>query len=326
MRHFRHSVTGRSAAIVALSLMLIVPPLAAQRDDRTMGSVVRVVTTRSGAVGARQRRSGGAGMLIRRRGELQRVDMLDAIDDTAGREWISLQNAPLEMRVNDVGRRSSLVMRFEDLRTTFTSLLQVRFDSVQAEAEVLGAGPKLLGYDTRRVRIRRGFRMQTARGGKSQVVRVTSETDALVAPAVPEAYGSNSALSLTSGSTSAMVEQIFGPGAGELVMRGREAMPQGLTLRAVSRTRTESSGTAVFPLGPEGATQEAVDSVEVVSIEQRPLPDALFAVPDGYTVVDFSSELRKVIAMVDSLGTALGGGKGSKPVKTSKPTGKPYKP
>ena len=156
-------------------------------------------------------------------------------------------------------------------------------------------------------------------------MRVSSMTDALVAPAVPESFGSNTAVSLTAGSSSAMVEQIFGPGTGQIVMRGGGTMPTGLALRSVSRTRAESSGVAVFPLGPEGVQPEVVDSLEVVSIAQQSLPDALFAAPAGYTVVDFSTELRKLIAMVDSLGAALGG-KGSKPTKPSKSTGKPYKP
>ena len=150
-------------AAAACCVLVGAVPLEAQRSDSTMGSVVRVVAVRTGQVGARPRSSSGAGLLIRRRGQLQRVDVLDAADDTLGSDWIGVQNTPMEIRINNVGQRSSLVMRFDDLRTTFTSLLQIRFDSVRADAEDLGAGPKVLGYETRRVQIHRSFRMQTRR-------------------------------------------------------------------------------------------------------------------------------------------------------------------
>ena len=294
--------------------------------DTLLGSAVRVRTTRiSGDGVVRSGGAAGAGLLIRRRGDRQRVDVLQAIDDSVGEDWMtgidSVDALQLHMRK---GRRT-LLMRFGDLRQVFSSLLQVRFDSASTVAEVLGPGPELLGYATRRVRIVRGFRMQTSRAGKTQVLSLHSETEALVAPDVPESYGSNSALSLTSSSTWPLIEQIFGPGSARVIVRGGGALPTGLALRTVSRTRSESHGASVFPLG-DGRPGVMVDSIEVISIARAPVPDDAFVAPAGYTATDFSDEFRKLLAMIDELGAAVGG-KGAKPPKAlGKPTDKPYKP
>lgn len=315
----------RSATVVALCTLLARPAVSAQVSDSTIGSVVRVSTFRTGATDSRSRSQARAGLLVRRRGDRQRIDMLTAIGDASGTEWMTVENAPFSLRINNVAQKNSIVMRFEDLKTVFTSLLSVRFDSVQTEADVLGAGPRVLGYETQRVRIQRRFRMRTARAGKSQVVRVSSESDALIAPSLPEDSGANTALALTSDMSSAMLERIFGPGAGEMVVRGGR-MPSGLVLRTVSRTRTVSTGANLFPLGPNGAGLVAIDSIEVVSIERMPLPDSLFVAPADYTPIDFSVELRKLVAALDELGSASGDAKGNRKPTSPKAGGKPFKP
>jgi hypothetical protein len=321
------------SVILAGALLLTAAPHAAraQSRDTLTGSVVRVRTVRMDERGAAVPRgtSAGEGLLIRRRGVRQRVDVLQTMDDSIGRDWITGIDSVNALSIHEATSRRILQMKFDDLRQVFSSLLQVRFDSATAEAELLGDGPVLLGHRTRRVRIVRGFRMQTARAGKAQVLRTHTETDALIAPDVPDSYGSNSVLSLTSGSASAMVEQIFGPGSSRIAVRGGGTLPTGLALRTVSRTRMQSSGDPVFPVGAGGGTSVTVDSVEVLSIGSTPIPDSIFASPADYAVVDFGTELRKLVTLIDELGAAVGG-KGAKPTKalplTAKPIRKPSKP
>jgi hypothetical protein len=299
--------------------------------DTTLGTVLRVRTVRSAVSGTQPRSNVGEGLLVRSRGARQRVDVLRGIDDTVGTEWISTGATPREMRIHSVAQRTTVVMKFTDVQEAFTSILQTRFDSATAEAEVLGAGPRLLGHATQRVVFRRGFRMQSSKAGKTQTLRVTSEIDALIAPDVPESVAANSALSLTSGSTADLVEQIFGAGSNQVVVRNGAALPTGLALRSVSRSRVVSSGAGLLPFGATGDSAVTIDSVEVLSIAQQPVADAVFAEPVGYEVVDFGDQMRTLMTMMDSLSTSLGAlGKNSKPVKPAaarpKPASKPYKP
>jgi hypothetical protein len=301
----------------------------ARAADTAPGTVVRVRTMRIGD-GVRPRSRAGEGLLIRTRGERQRVDVLTSIDDTSGGDWITTGATPREMRVHTAAQRKTLVMKFSDMQLMFGSLMRTRIDSATAEAELLGPGPRVLGEPTERVTIRRRFRMLTSRNGKTQTVRVMSEIRALIAPGVPESVGANSALSLTSGSTADLVEQIFGDGASQVRVRDGRPLPRGLALRSVSRSQIVASGAVLMPFGVAGDTAVSVDSVEVLSIVRQPLEDALFAEPTGYEVVDFGEQLRAVVTMMDSLSASLEslskGSKSSKPPVRPKPTTKPYKP
>jgi hypothetical protein len=327
-----HAARGRSRLIRSVLLLLAPAALGAQQGpaDSTLGTVLRIRTVRGGMSGTQPRRSAGEGLLIRSRGVLQRVDVLRAIDDSVGSEWIRIGPPPREMRIHSVAQRSTLVMKYEDLQTVFTSVMQTRFDSASAEAEVLGPGPTLLGHSTQRVLFRRALRIQSTRGGKTQVTRVRSEIDALIAPDLPESLGANSALSLTSGSASDLIDQIFGAGASQVIVKGGAILPSGLALRTVSRSVTTSTGAQVMPFSTGRDSSATTDSVEVMSIARAPLSDALFAEPVGYEVVDFGQQMSKLITMMDSMGTSLDAlGKGSKPPKpytAPKPTSKPYKP
>jgi hypothetical protein len=266
-----------------------------------------------------------AGLLIRRMGSMQRVDVLTATGDTVGQEWVTLGREPDEMRVHSASKRSTLIMRFADMRTVFDSVLHVQLDSATAETEVLGVGERILGRETQRVRLRHGFRMQTTRAGKTQVIHVTSETNALIAPSVPEMWGANSVVSLTSGSTASLVEQVFGRGSTQALHRSAAPMPTGLAMRSVTRTRMTSEGPSVFPLTPSPDGEIALDSVDVISIARERLPAALFAEPIGYEVHEFGALMRQLMATFDSLSSSMQGlAKGAKPAK-ARPA-KSYKP
>ena len=266
------------------------------------GSIVRVRTTRAIVEGVEPRNTNrGAGLLIRRLGARQRADLLTSIDDSSGSAWIDLSDAPARMVVHDVPSRLTVSMRFADLRSVFTTLLNARLDSASVEAEVLGDGPVLLGHATRRVVYRQRFRLQARRGNVMQVTRVAAETEALVAPGVPASWGSGSALSLTAGNASALIEQIFG--AGSLTVRGDTDAPTGLALRAVTRTTTQTEGNGAI-LSP-ASSSVTIDSAEVVSIERRLLPASLFAEPEGFRREDFGDELQRLVASLDALSASL---------------------
>ena len=320
--------TGIIRAIaVGLTLIVALPSAAASQvaADSTTGAVIRIRTVRTGS-GAGRTRAAGAGLLVRRQGRHQRVDVLKDIADSVGDDWANLDDAPDEMRLHNRPTRATAVMRFRDLRLMFDSLMRVRFDSVTAEGEDLGPGPQLLGRSTRRVRVRRTVRMTSSRAGSSQVIAISSETNALVAPSVPEQWGANSVLSLTSSSLSGVMQEIFGTATGPVTVRGGGTLPAGLALRTVTRSETRVAGSAPGLFDRESGTTLTVDSAEVVSIERVALPEALFAAPVGYRVFNVSDEIRKLVSALDGLGSsleALGGKKAGKPWGTSMFPGKP---
>lgn len=324
------SIHCQRLAVLVLSLVALTRGAGAQRPPGgDSGSVVRVRTVRAVEQGLESRNTArGAGLLIRRQGGRQRADLLTRIEDSSGTAWIDLSEAPQRMVLHDQSSRTSIAMRFADLRSVFTTLLHARIDSASTEAEVLGDGPTILGHATRRVRYRQRLRMEARRGSVSQTTRVVSETEALVAPDVPESWGGGSALSLTAGNASALIEQIFGAGSGTVVVQDGATVPTGLALRSVTRTRTEVSGNGAI-LGPVSSSV-TVDSVEVLSIERRMLPAALFAQPEGFQTKDFGEELQGLVTSLDALSTSLErlgknakGGGSQKPWKPTKPAKAP---
>ena len=317
-------LAGVARAVVAGVWLVVALPSAAASQaaaDSTTGAVIRIRTVRTGS-GAGRSRTAGEGLLVRRQGRRQRVDVLRNIADSIGDDWASLDDAPGELRLHNRPSRATAVMRYRDLRLVFDSLMRVRFDSVTAEGEDLGPGPRLLGRSTRRVRVRRTMRMTSSRAGNTQVIALSLETNALVAPSVPEEWGASAVLSLTSSNLSGVMQEVFGTAAAPVTVRGGGTLPTGLALRTITRSEARATGSAVGLFERENGTTVTLDTTEVVSIERMALPDALFEAPAGYRAFNVSDEIRKLVVTLDSLG-AIGGQKGGKPF--GKPTfpGKP---
>lgn len=288
------------------------------------GVVVRVMVSRSGAPLAR--RLPNVGMQVTRLGARQRVDLLRAAGDSLGTEWVMLHDTVPTITIHDRAKRATMVMRLGDIRSLFTDMLHARVDSTSESVQLLGAGTPVLGYATQRVRVMRQFRLQTSLGDKTQRVMVRTLTEALIAPELPASYGAPAVLSLTAASGAAFVQSVLTPVGLRAADRRGPALPPGMMMRGVTRTTVEQSGGDVAPfLG--AAAPETRDSLEVVSIERRPVPPALFDAPDGYEVTDLGAQLRQLVAMVKDIPavTATGGGRVvPKPTwKPSKPTGKP---
>lgn len=318
----RQVVMGIAVAWLSPALLAAQVPA-----DSARGVVVRIATQRISGRDAAPR-SHLAGLLVRQQGARQRVDVLQAAGDTIGDDWANMDHAPQEMLLHNRRSRASAMLRLADLRLVFDSLLRLRVDSVSVDGEELGAGPVLLGQPTRRVRIRRAFRMTSTRNGRTQVVRVTSQSDALVAPALPESWGASTVLSLTSSSVLGVMQEVFSSTLSPPRVRGGGRLPAGLALRVVTRSEARASGPTLLPLGVDDEAALMVDSAEVVSIERRTFPDSLFDAPPSYKQLDLSQELRKMVVAMDELGRTIDGasgkrGDGSKRDFPNKPTSKP---
>ncbi|MCC7054148.1 MAG: hypothetical protein IT355_12860 [Gemmatimonadaceae bacterium] len=324
----RAALTGVTAVLVVLAGARPTAARAQAVHDSVTGSVLRVSTVRTMPAGSRARAM-GVGLLVRRQGTRQRVDVLRAVDDSVGDDWASLDNAPDEIRLHNRASRSTAVLRFSDLRLMFDSLMRVRFDSMTAVGEDLGPGPRLLGHATRHVQVRRSVRMTSARDGRVQTVHIVTETDEWVAPSLPGEWGANSVLTLTSASLAGVMEQIFGTAVAPVTVRGGGTLPAGLALRTVTRSRTRTTGSSVLLPGTADAGEVVtVDSAEVTSIERRVLPDSVFDAPAGYKVINITAEIRKLVESLETLGASLQGLAGRKAPKPFKPSsGKPaWKP
>jgi hypothetical protein len=291
----------------------------------TLGTVVRLHRTRTELTpGSKGESSKRTGMLIRQQGELQRVDMLESVSDSSGAQWGTMTQRPFGMMLHDRARRASVSMEFDDLKRLFVDVLHVQVDSLVAEADVVGAGPAVLGYETIRVRLRRQFIMRARWNNNLQRIQVTTTSDELIAPALPGAAGANTVLSMTAGSSAALVESIFGVGSADVRVRGAARLPDGLVLRSASRSRTVSTGPAFTPLFAAGSS-ESGDSVEVVAVERRALPATLFEAPVGYTRTTLATQLQGLLTLLDESGTA-GPIAPLPPAGKQRKQGKPIKP
>jgi hypothetical protein len=320
------SALWRAVTITVLSLAVAAADMSAQSPATpdTLGTIIRLRRTRMELTPGSKGESKRTGMLIRQQGELQRVDLLESVSDSSGAQWGTITQQPFGMVMHDRARRTSVSIEFEDLKRLFVEVLHMQLDSLVAEAEVVGAGPTVLGYETILVRLRRQFIMRASSNNNQQRVQVTTTSDELIAPAVHGAAGANTVLSMTAGSSAALLESIFGVGSANVRVTGAERLPEGLVLRSVSRSRSVGSGPAITPLLPAGSS-ESRDSVEVVAVERRALPSVLFDAPAGYSRTTLASQLQSLLTMLDESGNP-GPIPPIPPAGKQRKSGKPIKP
>jgi hypothetical protein len=320
------SLRLRTAASAAALLAGLGAAAGAQTptETDTLGIIIRVHRTRSDLTPGVKSTSKRTGMLIRQRGTRQRFDMLDGVSDSVGAEWGTIVEQPFGILLHNMARRTTLSMEFTDLKTLFTDVLHLQIDSLTADAEVLGAGPAVLGYETVHVRFQRQFVMRTRWRNAVQRILVTTTSDEIVASALPSSAGANSLLSMMAGTSASMVETIFGVGAANVRVTGAARLPDGLVLRSVSRSRTVSTGPSISPLFGKG-TGESRDSVEVVAVERRPIAAALFDAPTGYAQTSMATQLQNLLTTLDEAGVA-GPPPPFPPAGKQSKAGKPIKP
>jgi hypothetical protein len=140
------------------------------------------------------------------------------------------------------------------------------------KVENLGAGPVILGHQTRHYRVTGNMKVNISVMGQSQAMQTSSVSDSYLAPDLAHLadpfrdIGSNTST------------QILGPGASKYMDKmkaARAKLPPGLSLR--TETHLKTSGTA--------QTSDIVSVQETTGIQTLSASPALFEVPAGYTMI-----------------------------------------
>jgi hypothetical protein len=283
-------------AIVSVALLSWSAAVRAQRTgaDTTDGSVVVLRTTRGGTAMISSERSTRAGVLVRRRGSLLRLDMLRTLRDTAGAEWVLVDAADTTMHVHNRDKRLVLSMRMTDILRLFAAALNARADSMSVQTRILGPGEVRFGVPTTRVMTERRIRIRLARAGQQQTLVLRSSTESLIAPSLSADLGASHIVNSTAGGDVTLLETFLA------TRRDTTAAPRvvvpGLALRSITTSDIEITGANILPKAAMGPSH-AVDTIEVLSIAQRRLPAALFESPSGYRREDLATVVRDLEAL-----------------------------
>ena len=143
----------------------------------------------------------------------------------------------------------------------------------EPKVENLGAGPDILGHKTQHYRMTTAMKMTMNAMGQSQVIETSTITDEYIAPDIKSATDPFSSMSngmsgMLGGSNKEYLEK---------VRQLKEKLPKGMELRA------ETQSTVSTP----GGAQNMKNVREVTAIKKTAVTDDQFAVPAGYTKIDF---------------------------------------
>ena len=142
------------------------------------------------------------------------------------------------------------------------------------KVENLGSGPEILGHKTQHYRITTGMRMTMTAMGETQTIEMSAVADEYLAPDLRNTndpfrnMSSNAMSGMMGGSNKAYVERLKAVQA---------KLPNAMELRAETRVT----------VGGAGQAQTMTTVREITGIQNTRVSADQFAVPAGYTKVDF---------------------------------------
>lgn len=167
-------------------------------------------------------------------------------------------------------------------------MVKMTMSDVKIGVEDLGAGEKLHGYDTRRLRMTQSFTMTVSVLGRKTVTTSADTTESWVAPALKDVVNPF----LRMGNAAGAVD--FGnPDYARQLKAANEKMAAGLPLRTVSRAVATDE---------KGKVTVTSMTMEVTNLQRGDVALAAFEIPPGYQEVPMP--FAELAALGDSLEAA----------------------
>ena len=173
------------------------------------------------------------------------------------------------MQVNPIEAMDRMQKMMEGMGAT----MKVDFTG-DPKVENLGSGPELLGHKTQHYRITTGMRMTMTAMGETQTIEMSGVTDEYLALDLRNTsdpfrnMSSNAMSGMMGGSNKAYLERLKAVQA---------KLPNAMELRAETHVTVESAG----------QTQTMMSVREITGIQKTTASGDRFAVPAGYTKIDF---------------------------------------
>lgn len=167
-----------------------------------------------------------------------------------------------------------------------SGLVKMDVSDVKVAVEPLGAGEKLLGYDTKRFRVTRSHSMSVSVFGRKTTTKDESVSELWMA----DRFIDGRAFEEWAKSFARGVGGIGGDGFKKLMEAEEANMPKGVPLKQVQKSTSTDD---------KGNVTTSTITMEMQELKKTSLDASLFEVPAGYEVVDMKAQMAEASAAME---------------------------